>query len=172
MKIVLVGAGSAQFGCGTLGDIFCSKLLEGSEISLLDIDAQSLDKVLRIAKAAIQRHGLKYTVNATTDRKLAFKGADFIISSIEVGNRFQLWDEDWKVPQQYGVRQVYGENGGPGGLFHALRIVPVILEIVKDAMEVCPDAWVFNYSNPMTAICTTVKRSSPQTKIGITWRQV
>jgi len=164
MKIVLVGAGSAQFGCGTLGDIFCSKLLEGCEISLLDIDAQSLDKVLRIAKASIQQHGLKYTVNATTDRRLAFKGADFIISSIEVGSRFQLWDEDWKVPQQYGVHQVYGENGGPGGLFHALRIVPVILDIVKDAMDVCPDAWIFNYSNPMTAICTTVKRAYPQAK--------
>ena len=56
----------------------------------------------------------------------AFKGADFIISSIEVGNRFTLWEEDWKVPQQYGIGQVYGENGGPGGVFHALRIIPVI----------------------------------------------
>ncbi len=164
MKIVLVGAGSAQFGCGTLGDIFCSKTLEGSEISLLDIDARSLEKVLLLARESIKKHGLKFTVSATTERKLAFKDANFIISSIEVGNRFQLWDEDWKVPQQYGVHQVYGENGGPGGIFHALRIVPVILEIVKDAMEICPDAWIFNYSNPMTAICTTVKRAYPQAK--------
>ncbi|HCM28128.1 MAG: alpha-glucosidase [Treponema sp. GWB1_62_6] len=164
MKIVLVGAGSVQFGYGTLGDIFNGKSLLGSEITLLDINAQALDTVLKTTKAFIDQHGLKFTVNATTDRKAAFRNADFIISSIEVGNRFQLWDEDWKIPLQYGVHQIYGENGGPGGIFHALRIVPVILEIVKDAMEICPDAWIFNYSNPMTAICTTVKRAYPQAK--------
>ncbi|GAB1484181.1 alpha-galactosidase MelA [Treponema sp.] len=164
MKLVLVGAGSVQFGCGTLGDIFNSKSLSGSEITLLDINAAALDGVLKTAQSFIDQHKLKYTVNATTDRKVAFKGANFIISSIEVGNRFQLWDEDWKIPLQYGVHQVYGENGGPGGVFHALRIVPPILAIVKDAMEICPDAWIFNYSNPMTAICTTVKRAYPQAK--------
>jgi len=164
MKIVLVGAGSAQFGHGTLGDIFCSTMLAGSEITLLDINAQALDGVLQNAKDFIARNKLDFSVNATTDRRAAFKGASFIISSIEVGNRFQLWDEDWKIPLQYGVHQVYGENGGPGGVFHALRIVPVILDIVKDAMELCPDAWIFNYSNPMTAIVTTVKRAYPQAK--------
>lgn len=164
MKIVLVGAGSAQFGCGTLGDIFCSSALAGSEITLLDINAQALELVLSLSREFIAQRKLPFSVNATTDRRAAFKGADFIISSIEVGNRFQLWDEDWKIPLQYGVHQVYGENGGPGGVFHALRIVPVILEIVKDAVELCPDAWIFNYSNPMTAICTTVKRAYPQAK--------
>jgi len=164
MKIVLVGAGSIQFGLGTLGDIFNSKTLKGSEIALLDINAQALDGVLQVARSFIEEKSLPYTVSATTDRKAAFRKADFIISSIEVGNRFQLWDEDWKIPMQYGIHQVYGENGGPGGIFHALRIVPVILEIVKDAMEICPDAWIFNYSNPMTAICTTVKRAYPQAK--------
>jgi len=164
MKIVLVGAGSIQFGLGTLGDIFTSKTLTGSEITLLDINAKALDVVLQTTKDFIQSHGLRYTVTATTDRRSAFVGADFIISSIEVGNRFQMWDEDWKIPLQYGVHQVYGENGGPGGVFHSLRIGKVILEIVKDAMEICPDAWIFNYSNPMTAICTTVKRKYPQAK--------
>ena len=120
--------------------------------------------MLATAKAFIESHSLKFTVSATTDRRAAFKGADFIISSIEVGNRFELWDEDWKIPMQYGVHQVYGENGGPGGIFHALRIVPPILDIVKDAMEICPNAYIFNYSNPMTAICTTVKRAYPDAK--------
>jgi alpha-galactosidase len=164
MKIVLVGAGSAQFGCGTLGDIFNSKALAGCEVALLDINAKALDLVMQTAKDFIAKHSLSFTLSATTDRKAAFKNADFIISSIEVGNRFQLWDEDWKIPLQYGVRQVYGENGGPGGIFHALRIIPPILEIVRDAMEICPDAWIFNYSNPMTAICTTVKRAFPQAR--------
>jgi len=162
MKIVLVGAGSAQFGHGTLGDIFCSKTLAGSEIVLLDINAQALEDVLRTARKVITENKLDFSVSATTDRRAAFKQAHFIISSIEVGNRFQLWDEDWKIPLQYGIQQVYGENGGPGGVFHSLRIVPVILEIVRDAMELCPNAWIFNYSNPMTAIVTTVKRAFPQ----------
>ncbi|MBL8968808.1 MAG: alpha-glucosidase, partial [Spirochaetaceae bacterium] len=109
-------------------------------------------------------HSLTNKLSATTDRREAFKGADFIISSIEVGNRFKLWDEDWKVPLQYGSPQVYGENGGPGGVFHALRIVPPILEIVRDAMEVCPKAYIFNFSNPMTAICTTVARAFPEAR--------
>lgn len=164
MKIVLVGAGSAQFGYGTLGDIFNSPTLAGSEITLLDINAAALEVVLKTAKTFIEQHKLKFSVNATTDRREAFKKADFIISSIEVGNRFQLWDEDWKIPLQYGIHQVYGENGGPGGVFHSLRIGRVILDIMKDAMEICPDAWVFNYSNPMTAICTTVHRAYPQAK--------
>ncbi len=168
MKIVLVGAGSAQFGCGILGDIFCSKRLVGSEITLHDINPATLGKVLETAKSFIAERGLDYRVNATTDRKAAFKGASFIVSSIEVGNRFELWDEDWKIPLQYGARQVYGENGGPGGVFHALRIIPPILEIVADAMEICPEAYIFNFSNPMTAIVTTVKRAYPQARfIGI-----
>ncbi|MFA5699112.1 MAG: alpha-glucosidase [Sphaerochaeta sp.] len=164
MKIVLVGAGSVQFGLGTLGDIFVSKELAGCEVTLVDINAAALEVVLKTTKEFIAQHNLSYTVNATTDRRVAFKGADFIISSIEVGNRFKLWDEDWKVPLQFGVQQIYGENGGPGGVFHSLRIGKVVLDIVKDAMEICPNAWIFNYSNPMTAICTTVKRAYPEAK--------
>ena len=164
MKIVLVGAGSAQFGCGTLGDIFSSKALAGCEIALHDINPESLGETLKTARDFAAAHALTNRISATTERKEAFKGADFIISSIEVGNRFKLWDEDWKVPLQYGLPQVYGENGGPGGIFHALRIVPPILDIVRDAMEVCPEAYIFNFSNPMTAICTSVARAFPKAK--------
>jgi len=164
MKIALVGAGSAQFGCGILGDIFSSQRLKGAEIALHDINGQALAKVREVAKAFIAEKRLDYSVTATTDRKEAFRGASFIVSSIEVGNRFQLWDEDWKIPLQYGFRQVYGENGGPGGVFHSLRIVPPILEIVADAMEICPEAYIFNFSNPMTAIVTAVKRAFPQAR--------
>ncbi len=164
MKIVLIGAGSAQFGYGMLGDIFNSSVLKGCDITLLDINQKALDEVLETTQNFIKKHSLKNNVNATTDRREALKNADYIISSIEVGDRFQLWDEDWKVPQQYGINQVYGENGGPGGVFHSLRIVPVVLEIMKDVMEICPNAFVFNFSNPMSAICTTVHRVYPKAK--------
>jgi alpha-galactosidase len=164
MKIVLVGAGSAQFGFGTLGDIFQSKLLVGSEIGLVDIDGESLERVLETAKAFVAEHHLAFSLSASTDRTQELKGADFVIISIEVGNRFELWDQDWNIPHHYGIPQVYGENGGAGGLFHALRITPPILDICADIEKLCPDAFVFSYSNPMTAIVTTVLRKFPQLK--------
>ncbi len=164
MKIVLIGAGSAQFGLGSLGEIMQSRVLSGAEIALVDIDAAALSRVHDSAKAFIEEKGLPFTVSAATDRKEALRGADFVIISIEVGKRFELWDEDWGIPLQYGIRQVYGENGGPGGLFHALRIAPVIVEICDDVVRLCPDAFVFSYSNPMTAITTTVLRKYPKLK--------
>ncbi len=161
MKIVLIGAGSAQFGCGTLGDIFQSSILEGAQVTLLDINKVALDKVFSVGTKFLKENNLHYNLAATTNRAEALKDANFVIISIEVGDRFQLWDMDWNIPHQYGVPQVYGENGGPGGLFHALRIIPPILEICGDVMKICPDAFVFCYSNPMTAITTTVKRKFP-----------
>ena len=163
-RIVLVGAGSAQFGYGTIGDILQSKVLEGSQIVLHDINPDTLAVVEQNGRAFIEEHGLPFSISATTNRAEAFQGADFIISSIEVGNRFELWEQDWRIPQQYGVQQVYGENGGPGGLFHSLRIIPPILEICADVMRICPEATVFNFSNPMSRICTTVHRAFPELK--------
>ncbi len=101
---------------------------------------------------------------SSLDLRASLKGADFVIISIEVGDRFALWDMDRTVPQQYGIRQVFGENGGPGGLFHSLRIIPPILDICQNISDICPDAFVFNYSNPMSRIVTTVKRKFPDLK--------
>ncbi len=164
MKIVLIGAGSAQFGSGTLGDIFQSSILSGSEIVLHDINRAALEKMQMMAEQFIGSHGLNFKVTSTADRKEALGNADFIVISIEVGDRFSLWDMDRTIPQQYGIRQVYGENGGPGGLFHSLRIIPPILDICEDISAVCPDAFIFNYSNPMSRIVTTVKRKYPDLK--------
>ncbi len=163
-RIVLIGAGSAQFGYGTIGDILQSEILAGSEIVLLDINPVTVGVVEETGKAFIEEHGLPYHVTATTNRAEALQGADYVIISIEVGDRFELWEQDWRIPQQYGVQQIYGENGGPGGLFHALRITPPILEICADVMEICPEAVVFNFSNPMSRICTTVTRAFPDLK--------
>lgn len=161
-RIVLIGAGSAQFGYGTIGDILQSKVLAGSHIVLHDINPAALAVVEHTGRAFVEERGLPFSISATTDRAEAFAGADFLISSIEVGNRFELWEQDWRIPQQYGIQQVYGENGGPGGLFHSLRIIPPILDICADALKICPEATVFNYSNPMSRICTTVHRAFPE----------
>ncbi|MEA2007847.1 MAG: alpha-glucosidase [Chloroflexota bacterium] len=163
--IVLIGAGSAMFGLGTVGDILKSEALKGSHIVLHDINAQTLDTVTRVVQKEIKEKSLPYTVSATTSRQEALQGADFCAISIEVGNRFDLWEQDWKIPLLYGFHQIYGENGGPGGLFHSLRIIPPILEICEDINAICPDAYVFNFSNPMTRICLAIKRKYPNLKV-------
>jgi len=152
----LIGAGSANFGLGTIGDIFKSKILEGSTVTLHDINAKALENTKKIALEYKEKLKVNYNIEATTNRAEALKDAKFCIISIEVGNRFDLWDQDWKIPLQYGVKQIYGENGGPGGLFHSLRIIPAILNICDDIVKICPNAFVFNYSNPMQRICHAV----------------
>jgi alpha-galactosidase len=164
-RIVLIGAGSANFGLGTLGDILNSQILQGSTVVLHDVDAEALATVERIGREHIEAHALPFDLAATTSRREALRGATFCVISIEVGHRFELWEQDWRVPQQYGIRQVYGENGGPGGLFHALRIIPPILDICADIMDICPEAHVFNFSNPMSRICLAVKRRFPGIKL-------
>jgi alpha-galactosidase len=163
-RIVLIGAGSAQFGFDMLGDIFQSAPLANCHIVLHDIDAKALARVQQAGQDYIDANQLTATLSATTSRPEALVGADFCVIAIEVGDRFALWEQDQSVPRQFGFRQVFGENGGPGGLFHSLRVIPPILEICADIQDICPDAWVFNYSNPMSRICTTVNRAFPDLK--------
>ena len=136
-RIVLVGAGSAQFGYGTLGDIMQSAALKDSVVVLHDINPEAMGVVATTAEDFIAKEKLRFSIESTTDRAVALQGADFVIISIEVGDRFALWDQDRTVPQQYGITQIYGENGGPGGLFHSLRIIPPILEPSNDNTKPC-----------------------------------
>ena len=163
-KIVLIGAGSAQFGFDMLGDFFQSPALTDCHIVLHDINAEALERVHRAGLEFAAANDLKVELTATLSREEALAGADFCVIAIEVGDRFALWEQDQSVPRQFGFHQTFGENGGPGGLFHALRVVPPILEICADIDKICPEAWVFNYSNPMSRICTTVCRAFPQLK--------
>ncbi len=163
-KIVLVGAGSLQFGLGAVGSILQSTVLNGATISLHDINAESLELVRQATQAAIDAQKLDFTVEATTCRADALKGATFIINSIEVAPRFELWDQDYEIPRKHGSKQVFGENGGPGGFFHSLRIIPPILDICADVAKICPGAWFINFSNPMSRICLAIKRKFPQVK--------
>jgi alpha-galactosidase len=163
-KIVLIGAGSANFGLEAVSDIYRSKVLEGSEIILHDTDETSLKETQAVADKYKDQFGVNFSVSSSTNRKEALKGADVVVISIEVGPRFGLWDQDWKIPQQYGIKQIYAENGGPGGLFHSLRIIPPILEICEDINNICPEAYVYNFSNPMQRICHAVSIKYPDMK--------
>lgn len=157
-RIVLVGAGSAQFGVGTVADILMSKVLGGGTIVLHDINPGSLEIVRQACQMAIDEMKLDFSLEATTSRLEALNGADFVIVSIEVGDRFKLWEQDCEIPRRYGSKQIFGENGGPGGLFHSLRIIPPIVDICNDIEKICPNAWIINFSNPMSRICLAIKR--------------
>ncbi len=163
-KIVLIGAGSANFGLEAVSDIYKSKILEGSEIVLHDTDEPALKETQEVADKYKEKWGVTFKVSSEINRKDALKGASVVVIAIEVSPRFGLWDQDWKIPQQYGMKQIYAENGGPGGLFHSLRIIPPILEICDDINSICPEAYVFNFSNPMQRICHAVGTKFPNMK--------
>jgi len=163
-KIVLIGAGSLIFGLGAVGSIFASEILEGATICLHDINSESLNLTYQASQDAINKGKLNFELTSTTDRKKALKDATFITSSIEVAPRYPLLDLDYRIPQEFGNMQVSGENGGPGGLFHSLRIIPPVMEICDDINKICPNAFLINLSNPMSRICLAIKRKYPNLK--------
>lgn len=163
-KLVVVGAGSLQFGLGTVGSIFNSDVLKGSEVCLHDINEEALNLVRQGCLQAIEKNDYDYDLHATTDRQEALKNADYVISAIEVGPRFKYWDQDQEIVRKYFPKQLFGENGGPGGMFHSLRVVPPILEICEDIKKICPNAFFINFSNPMSRICLSIKRKYPDLK--------
>jgi len=112
-RIVLVGAGSTSFGPEMFNDLYLSKVLEGSTIVLHDIDKDKLEIIYEILMYENERVNNKFCIERTTNRSSAFKDADFIINSIEVGDRMALWRQDYNIPRKHGPRQILGECGGP-----------------------------------------------------------
>ncbi|MFW9882448.1 MAG: hypothetical protein ACFFG0_56015 [Candidatus Thorarchaeota archaeon] len=163
-KIVLVGAGSISFGLPTFNDLFLNKELDGSTIVLHDINKYRLEMVYELLLAENKRVNNKFNIEMTLDRKKAFIDADFIINSIEVGDRNKLWRQDYEIPRKHGSTQILGECGGPGGTLHAWRIIPPIVEIVKDVENICPNAFFINFSNPMSRVCLAIHRTVEKLK--------
>ncbi|TXT59708.1 MAG: Alpha-glucosidase [Promethearchaeota archaeon] len=163
-RIVLIGAGSLQFGMGTVGNILRSEVLKGSSIILHDINEEALNLTFRVCKDAIEKKSINYNIEKTLNREEALKDADFIINSIEIPPRFELLNLDYRIPHDFGNTQISGENGGPGGFFHSLRIIPPILDICADVQKICPSALFINFSNPMNRICLAIKRKFPDLK--------
>ncbi len=155
-KIVLIGAGSASFGLGTIGDIINTPGFKGSTVSLVDINREALETIATLARKMNEAAGAGLTIEHTTDRREALPDAEFVITSFEV-EREKLWKLDFEVPLKHGVKQVLGENGGPGGLFHAMRNHHLMLSICHDVWGYCPSALVLNYTNPVPKLCMAVK---------------
>ena len=166
-KIVVIGAGSASFGLNTLGALMRSKKLAGSHLALVDMNAETLAIVRRLADRLNREWDAKLVITSHMRHQEALPGASFVVSAIEVPPRERLWRMDWEIPLRHGVRQPYAENGGPGGFAHAARNIGPVLQIAHDMEQACPDAWFINYTNPMVRICDAIHRYSKIKVIGL-----
>jgi len=165
-KIAMIGAGSLIFS-GTLAiDILATEALKGSELRLMSRTRPKLDRMEAFLNRVIRENRLPARVWSTLDRREALQDADYVIVMIQVGgmDAFRL---DYEIPLRYGVDQCIGDSLGPGGVFRALRTIPVLLDIAKDMHELCPDAVMLNYANPMAANCYALGRASPVQFIGL-----
>lgn len=165
--VVIVGAGSASFGLGTLATLIRSRHLRGCSLGLVDLNPAGLGLVTALAQRLNMEWEAGLSVASSTHREDVLPGADFVIVSIENGPREDLWQRDWEIPLQCGVRQPYGENGGPGGLAHTLRQVPAILSIARDMERLCPEAWLINFTNPLSRLCLAVSRYTEIKIVGL-----
>lgn len=165
-KIVFIGAGSAAFGLSMFRDVFTTDELDGCTLTLVDSNAQSLERMAAFATVLMKTHGRRLTIEKTTDRRAAFDGARFIVNSVAI-DRNRLWRQDFEVPKKYGIRHTLGENGGPGGLFFTLRTLPLIFDIVRDAEEICPDALFINLSNPESRVVLGLSRYTKVKSLGL-----
>ncbi len=166
-KIVVIGAGSASFGLNTLGALMRSKILQGSQIALVDRNPQVLEIVERLARRLNREWRAGMCLTTHLSHKDALQDAGFVVSAIEIPPREKLWRMDFEIPLKHGLRQPYAENGGPGGFAHAARNIGPVLEIAHDMEAACPQAWLINFSNPMMRICDAVARHSRVKVVGL-----
>lgn len=166
IRLAFLGAGSF-FAPRLLNDLLHCSGLKGGEIALVDIDAQRLELTHRIIARLIEQRGRgRWKVSASTDRTAVLAGCHYVVNCIEVsGLECVVHDND--IPLKYGVDQCIGDTIGPGGLFKALRTIPVWLEVLRDCERLCPDALVLNYTNPMGMLCLAAARRSRMRVIGL-----
>jgi len=167
MKIAMIGAGSLVFGRTLLNDMLAVPALEGATYALMSPTETRLRRMEAFAKRMVQENRVKAKVYATTDRRKAIRNADYIICMIQVGGleAFQL---DYEIPLKYGVDQCIGDTLGPGGVFRALRSIPVLVEMAKDIAEVAkPGALLLNYTNPMAMCCYALGKAAEIQYVGL-----
>jgi len=151
-KVAIIGAGSIVFCKTLILDILATEGLEDTEFALMAPSTRRTPQVERFVKRVIEANNLPAKVYVTTDRREAIKDADYVIATFQVGG-IKGFEYDYKIPLKYGVDQCIGDTLGPGGIFRALRSIPVMLDLAKDMEELCPDAHLLNYVNPMAMVC-------------------
>lgn len=166
MQVTIVGGGSYQWTPELLADLLGTPSLHGMHLVLEDVDPEPLPKMEALAKKLDDALGSRVTVEATTDQRRALDGADFVVVTISTGG-FESMAVDLDVPARHGIRQSVGDTVGPGGVCRALRNVPVLVDIGRAMEEACPDAWMLNITNPMTALTRAVCRETSVKTVGL-----
>jgi len=165
LKIVFLGAGSGFFE-RLFTDVLNMPGADTGEMALVDIDTERLELARQLGEKIVEKMQKSWTVTATTERREVLKGAHYIINCVEV-NGLECVKFDYEIPARYGVDQTIGDTIGPGGLMKALRTVPVFLEMLEDIEELCPDAWLLNYTNPMSIMCLAAAMTSEANVVGL-----
>ena len=168
VKIALIGAGSRSFGPSTVRDVLLSAALAERDVELVLMDkaAERLDDIEQYARHVKNKLGRTTKLTATTDLGAALDGTRFVVTAIET-QRELYWSMDFHVPRNHGFRQVFGENGGPGGLFHGLRSMGPTLEIARAMERLCPEAYLLNFTNPEHKVCEAVSRLTRIQSVGL-----
>ena len=171
MKITFMGAGSTIFARNVIGDCMCTPCLRESEFALYDIDEKRLNES-EIILSAINRNINEGRAKITTylgkaERKDALRGASFVVNAIQVGGYEPCTVTDFEIPKKYGLRQTIADTMGIGGIMRALRTIPVMKAFADDMEEVCPDAWLLNYTNPMAMLTGYMLRYTKIKTVGL-----
>lgn len=171
MKITFMGAGSTVFVKRVIGDVFLSPTISDCEVALYDIDPARLEESYLVVSALNNKYNAgkakitKYL--GVEQRKDALRGASFVINAIQVGFYDPCTIIDFEVPKKYGLRQTIADTLGIGGIFRGLRTIHVMKDFASDIEEVCPDAWLLNYTNPMAIISGYMQRYTNVKTIGL-----
>ncbi|MGZ3644611.1 MAG: alpha-galactosidase [Ktedonobacteraceae bacterium] len=165
-NITILGAGSTVFARQLITDILQIEGLDEGCFALVDIDAARLELAHQLAERLVTQSGKHWSVRASTERRDLLAGSDFIINSIEVAGLANV-RHDIDIPMKHGINQCIGDTIGPGGIFKALRTGPAWLDILHDAEQLCPQAWVLNYTNPMSILTLAALNGSSMRTVGL-----
>ena len=171
LKITFLGAGSTVFARNVLGDCMCTPSLREAELALYDIDPKRLEES-RIILDAINRNvnegrAAIRTYLGEENRKEALRGAAFVVNAIQVGGYEPCTVIDFEIPKKYGLRQTIADTLGIGGIMRGLRTIPVMADFARDMEEVCADAWLLNYTNPMGILTGYMNRYTGVKTVGL-----
>jgi alpha-galactosidase len=164
-KIVVLGAGSMEFGLASLAGIMRTEGLHGLDLSLVDIDANKLKLIEQLANRMNREWGADMNISSTVQAKEALGGARFVLLCVAI-DREDAWKKDLETCWKYGVTS-FAENGGPGGFSHAVRNMSLVLPLLKDVEDLAPNAWLFNFTNPLTKLCTAIEKLTKVKTVGI-----
>ncbi|MDX6546188.1 MAG: hypothetical protein QOG02_1962, partial [Gaiellales bacterium] len=162
-KVTIIGGGSSSFVPLLIRRLMQSQPLGGAHVTLMDVDEGRLGVMQSLADKLIASEGSALTVDSTTDQRESLDGADFVIAAISVGG-MDAWANDLEIPGRYGVVMHVGDSIGPGGIMRAFRNAPVLADVARNAAEVAPDAWIFNYTNPAPIEALAMRAAAPSVK--------